>query len=126
MPKWQVRQENTGLQRLGEGETLKHICTKLSRCIAFPNQQSEHSARYQRGPYTYGMTNHPLTMKKLYPGLTDAEVVEAENNLDRYVALVLRIFERLETENCPQPGALLSSTGTVRSCTPEPKNSIKE
>ncbi len=38
------------------------------------------------------------TVQDLYPQLTEAERAIAEENLDRYLALVLRIFERLETE----------------------------
>ena len=35
----------------------------------------------------------------LYPHLTDEECIIAEENLRRYLLLVLRIFERLEAES---------------------------
>lgn len=38
------------------------------------------------------------TIKDLYPHLNDEELKIAEENLDRYLALVLRIFERLNPE----------------------------
>lgn len=38
------------------------------------------------------------TIHELYPHLTDEECALAEDNIERYLALVLRIFERLETE----------------------------
>jgi hypothetical protein len=37
------------------------------------------------------------TLRDLYPNLTDAELQQAEENLERYLAVVLRIHERLET-----------------------------
>jgi hypothetical protein len=39
-----------------------------------------------------------LTILDLYPQLTENELAEAEDNLERYLTLVLRIFERLELE----------------------------
>lgn len=38
------------------------------------------------------------TIKDLYPHLNDAELLEAEDNLKKYLELVLRIFERSEAE----------------------------
>ena len=38
------------------------------------------------------------TIRNLYPHLSEKELMEAEDNLDRYLALVLRIFERVELE----------------------------
>lgn len=38
------------------------------------------------------------TIRELYPHFTDEECVIAEENLRRYLLLVLRIFERLEAE----------------------------
>jgi len=38
------------------------------------------------------------TIRDLYPHLTDAELERAEDNLERYLIVVLRIFERLESE----------------------------
>jgi hypothetical protein len=42
------------------------------------------------------------TIHDLYPHLTDEQLKEAENSLERYLALVLRIFERMESETNPQ------------------------
>lgn len=39
-----------------------------------------------------------ITIKDLYPHLNDEELKEAEDNLDRYVELVLRIYERVESD----------------------------
>jgi hypothetical protein len=59
------------------------------------------------------------SIRNLYPHLTDAELAEAEVNLDRYLALVLRIYERLTAHpaSYAQFRALLARYRTV-SCTP--------
>lgn len=36
-----------------------------------------------------------MTIKDLYPNLSDGELKEAEENLDRYLELVLRIYNRI-------------------------------
>lgn len=38
------------------------------------------------------------TIRDLYPRLSDKELIEVEETLERYLALVLRIFERTEAE----------------------------
>jgi len=38
------------------------------------------------------------TIRDLYPHFTDEQLAEAEDARDRYLAIVLRIFERLELE----------------------------
>ena len=38
------------------------------------------------------------TIEQLYPELTEAERLIAQENLERYLALVVRIFERQEAE----------------------------
>jgi hypothetical protein len=38
-------------------------------------------------------------LRKLYPHLTDAELLHAETNLHRYLTLVLRIFDRVKLEH---------------------------
>jgi len=40
----------------------------------------------------------PPTIRDLYPNLTDEQLIEVEETLDRYLELVLRIFEHLESE----------------------------
>jgi hypothetical protein len=50
------------------------------------------------------MTKHPApTLRDLYPNLTDDELREAEENLARYLELVLRIYKRLEAERSVVP-----------------------
>lgn len=39
-----------------------------------------------------------VTIRDLYPGLTDEELQEADENLERYVELVLRIYERIRSD----------------------------
>lgn len=39
-----------------------------------------------------------LTIRDLYPDLSPKELEEVHDNLDRYLLLMLRIFERLEEE----------------------------
>lgn len=38
------------------------------------------------------------TLRQLYPRLSDSQVEEANENLKEYVALALRVFERLELD----------------------------
>jgi hypothetical protein len=58
------------------------------------------------------------TIRDLYPHFTDEQLAEAEDAHDRYLAIVLRIFERLELEAAqltPGAGAIpcpLSDSGT--------------
>jgi len=45
------------------------------------------------------MDKNPIpTIRDLYPDFNEKELAEAEENLERYLVLVLRIFERLETQ----------------------------
>lgn len=37
---------------------------------------------------------HPPTIRELYPELSEEELREAEDKLERYILLVLRIYER--------------------------------
>jgi hypothetical protein len=39
-----------------------------------------------------------ITIRDLYPGLSEAELKAAEENLDRYLELIVRIHERMEFE----------------------------
>jgi len=56
-------------------------------------------------------------IRDLYPHLSEAELAEAESNLERYLCLVLRIFERIELESNAQAGRLTADDGTL-ACTP--------
>ncbi len=53
------------------------------------------------------------TIRDLYPHFTDEQLAEAEDTLDRYLALVLRIFERLELEASTQAAQLTPGTGAI-------------
>ncbi|MES2216392.1 MAG: hypothetical protein V4481_03785 [Patescibacteria group bacterium] len=44
------------------------------------------------------MSQPRITTRDLYPHLSEEELAEADENLDRYIELVLRIYERLEAE----------------------------
>jgi hypothetical protein len=46
------------------------------------------------------------TIKDLYPHFTDDQLAEAEDAHDRYLTLVLRIFDRLELESALSAGQL--------------------
>jgi hypothetical protein len=39
------------------------------------------------------------SIRELYPNLTEEELVAAEEIIDQYLAVVLRIYERLKSEN---------------------------
>lgn len=52
-------------------------------------------------------------MKDLYPELDEPQLAAAKENLERYVALTLRIFERLELEAGPQEEPLAPTMGTL-------------
>ncbi len=41
----------------------------------------------------------PLTVRDLYPCLVEEDQIAAEENLRRYVVLVLRIYERMQAES---------------------------
>lgn len=41
----------------------------------------------------------PPTIRDLYPDLNEGQLEEAEENLNRYIEIVLRIFERTEAES---------------------------
>lgn len=63
--------------------------------------------------------NTAPTIHDLYPDLNQRELAEAEDNLDRYLALVLRIFERLELEENARATQLTPRTGAVSYITSE-------
>jgi hypothetical protein len=64
------------------------------------------------------MQNNPThTIHSLYPNLNEKELAKAEENLERYLALVLRMFERMEIEGFAQGSELTANNGTL-GCTP--------
>ncbi len=40
----------------------------------------------------------PPTLKELYPELNDAQLKEAEKNLDRYLKLSIRMYDRIRND----------------------------
>lgn len=55
--------------------------------------------------------NATPTIRDLFPHLNERELAQAEDNLDRYLTLVLRIVERSELD--PQPPPLAPRVGTL-------------
>ena len=47
--------------------------------------------------------NKPITIRDLYPHMNEEELAVAEANLRRYVAVVVRIYERLKAEGKSWP-----------------------
>jgi hypothetical protein len=45
----------------------------------------------------------PITIRDLYPHMTEEELDVAEANLKRYVAVIVRIYDRLRAEGKPWP-----------------------
>jgi hypothetical protein len=60
-----------------------------------------------------------LTIRILYPNLTEVELQQADDNLEQYLLLVLRVYERLtsDPERYAHLRALTASSGTVSSST---------
>lgn len=52
-------------------------------------------------------------IRELYPQLTGEELVEVEDRLERYLAVVLRIFERIESDTNSRACQLAPGTGTL-------------
>lgn len=61
---------------------------------------------------------HKPTVRNLYPNLTEPELANAEANLERYLALVLRIFERVESEMTTSTADPLTPDMGTLVCTP--------
>ena len=47
--------------------------------------------------------DQPITIRDLYPRMTEEELAVAEANLKRYVAVLVRIYDRLQAEGKPWP-----------------------
>jgi hypothetical protein len=50
----------------------------------------------------------PISLHHLYPHLTEAELEIAESNLRRYVAVMVRIYERIRSEQGPEAAKRLA------------------
>jgi len=48
----------------------------------------------------------PITIRDLYPHMSEEELAGAEANLRRYVAVIVRIYDRLQAEGKPWPKPL--------------------
>ena len=48
-----------------------------------------------------------------YPDLNDAELIEAQENIDRYLSLIIRIHDRIELERKTKAGYLTTVEDTV-------------
>lgn len=46
---------------------------------------------------------NPITIRDLYPEMSEAELAEAEANLQRYAAVIVRMYERLKAEGKSWP-----------------------
>lgn len=65
------------------------------------------------------------TIRDLYPSLNEEQLREAEENLGRYLELVLRIYERISSDpaSYAQFQTLTAKNGTL-SCTPPRSNCL--
>jgi hypothetical protein len=57
--------------------------------------------------------NPAPTIRDLYPHLNDEQLAEVEDTWGRYLALVLRIFERLESQTDSSAGHLTQKTNEI-------------
>jgi hypothetical protein len=66
------------------------------------------------------MENKPApTIRDLYPGLNEEQLAQVEDSLERYLTLVLRIFERLESATDAPAGDLTSNAGELSCDSPQ-------
>jgi len=54
------------------------------------------------------------TIRDLYPHLNDEQLAEVEDTWERYLALVLRIFERLESQTDSLASNLTEDSNELR------------
>jgi hypothetical protein len=76
-------------------------------CVASRGAVAAFSRLGRPGVFGYGdgaMSNdQPITIRDLYPQMSEAELAVAEANLKRYVALLARIHDRLRVEGASWP-----------------------
>jgi hypothetical protein len=72
--------------------------------------------------------NKPVTIRDLYPHMSEAELAVAQANLKRYVALLVRIHDRLKGEGKSWPDSPVNLTASEmhRTIPGERSNSPKE
>ena len=56
------------------------------------------------------MEQKPITLRALYPRLSDAQLNQAEANVRCYLAVLMRIADRLNADACPASDAEPSLT----------------
>lgn len=70
------------------------------------------------------MDNKPApTLRDLYPNLNDEQLDEVEDTWERYLALVLRIFERLESQT-DSPASHLTQKSNGIQCSLQGRNEL--
>jgi hypothetical protein len=80
---------------------LSHINDKIASAsmkVAEKGKSCRLLPRRPRGMLRSMDTKPAPTIRDLYPHLSENELAEAEQILERYLALVLRIFERTDSE----------------------------
>jgi hypothetical protein len=73
-------------------------------------------------------TRQPITIRDLYPRMSAADLEVAEANLKRYVAVLVRIHDRLKAEGkfWPDPPVNLTASAMHRTIAGERSNSPKK
>ena len=85
-------QEDCGKHRPG-GPDVAEMGAKFATKGKFPLLSKDIPPRYSQ----FVMNNPPIpTIRDLYPDLNNEDLAAAEANLEQYLALVVRIFERME------------------------------
>ena len=55
------------------------------------------------------MNDHtPITIRELYPDFTNEQLAEAETTFRRYIAVMVRIYERVRVEQGPAAASRLA------------------
>jgi hypothetical protein len=55
------------------------------------------------------MNDHtPITIRELYPDFTNEQLAEAETTFRRYIAVMVRIYERVRAEQGPEAATRLA------------------
>jgi hypothetical protein len=55
------------------------------------------------------MNDHtPITIREVYPDFTDEQLAEAETTFRRYIAVMVRIYERVRAEQGPEAATRLA------------------
>jgi hypothetical protein len=68
-------------------------------------------------------TNPPITLRDLYPEVSEDQLKEAEFNIERYLAVMIRIASRLRSEGCDLSDPNLTISEPSRTIQRERSNS---